>query len=62
MDIHIHHNAQADRVNNSPWSQTNQQHGGSRPVSPKPISLNYSQDRRQDAMTSPILKERPKTV
>lgn len=36
--------------------------GGSRPVSPKPASSNYSQTHRSDATMSPRLEERTKTV
>ena len=57
-----YHRAPADRANNPPWSQTNLQRGSTGPISSKPTFLNYSQDRRQDATTSPILKECPKTV
>ena len=57
-----YHSTPADRANNSPWSQSNLQRGGTGPISSMPTFFNYSQDRRQDATTSPILKERPKTV
>ena len=57
-----YHSTPADRPNNSPWSQSILQRCGAGPILSKSTFLNYSQDRRQDDTTNPILKERPKTV